>query len=179
MFGPVRVRPDGTHVFAAPIGSGHVPMVALPDLGFFARHIFDHRGATSAQELAIASDWVSWPELVSTFTRVTGRRAEFVPLDADAWCDLAVDADVPLAAEGAAGDTTWRENMRWWWKLYRDDLIQRDFGWLRSVHPGLLTLEKWMRTTGYTGEFKGALTKSREDGARGFSAFVEERVDKL
>ena len=43
MFGPVAKRQDGTVVFASPVGKGHVPMIALSDLGFFARYIFDHR----------------------------------------------------------------------------------------------------------------------------------------
>ena len=33
MLGPVNKRADGTYVFAAPIGDGHIPMVTLADVG--------------------------------------------------------------------------------------------------------------------------------------------------
>ncbi|KAH9940417.1 nmrA-family protein [Epithele typhae] len=179
VFGPLRVRPDGTHVFASPMHTGHVPMIALSDLGVFARHIFDHRDATSAQELKVASDWVAWPELVATFTRVTGRKAEFVPLSVDAWCDLAVDADIPLALDHSKGDgsTTWRQNTHRWFALYQDELIQRDFAMLRKIHPGLLTVEQWMRNNNYTGEAQ-AVTKASQAG-QGFQIPDPEKVKDL
>jgi hypothetical protein len=35
-----KILDDGTRVFAAPLGKGHVPIITLPDLGYFARYIF-------------------------------------------------------------------------------------------------------------------------------------------
>ena len=58
MFGPHNKRADGTYVFSTPIGQGHVPMIALSDLGFFARYSFDHRAEVSGKDLEVASDWV-------------------------------------------------------------------------------------------------------------------------
>ena len=58
MFGPIGQRADGTFVFASPIGDGHVCMIALEDLGFFARYAFDHRAAVSGKDLEVASEWV-------------------------------------------------------------------------------------------------------------------------
>ncbi|KAI0717245.1 nmrA-family protein [Cerioporus squamosus] len=169
VFGPIKVRADGTHVFTSPVGGGHVPMIALQDLGFFARYIFDNRAATSRQELEIASDWVSWDYLVKTFTAVTGKKAEYVPLSIDEWMGLFLDTDRPLANERRRGDgtTTWRENFVRWWQLYRDDLIQRDFASLLRIHPQLLTLEAWMRSTNYTGKIRSQLLKNDVDGKGG------------
>lgn len=59
LMGPVQ-REDGTFVFNSPIGDGHIPMIALADLGFFARYAFDHHAQTSSKNLEIASDWVGW-----------------------------------------------------------------------------------------------------------------------
>ncbi|KAJ7740975.1 hypothetical protein B0H14DRAFT_3515398 [Mycena olivaceomarginata] len=36
LFGPLNVREDGTVVFAAPLEDGHVPLIALKDLGWRA-----------------------------------------------------------------------------------------------------------------------------------------------
>ena len=169
MLGPMNKRKDGTYVFASPIGNGHVPMVSLADVGFFARHIFDHREETSARELEVASDWVDWPYLVSTFTKVTGKPAVFVPLSLDEWFGLweTEGIDSPVANERgteADGSTTWRENFSCWWAQYRDDVIKRDFEWLRQVHPNGHTVEKWMRETGYTGDFDLGTLKNMQDG---------------
>ncbi|KAI9060817.1 NAD-P-binding protein [Trametes sanguinea] len=168
MLGPLNKREDGTYVFASPIGGGHVPMVTLEDVGFFARYIFDHRESTSAQELEIASDWVDWPYLVSTFTKVTGKPAVYVPLSMEEWFGLWVQDDInmPLANEKKApdGSTTWKENFTAWWSQYRDDLIKRDWKWLREFNPKGHTLETWMRATGYTGDTDLSLLKNSQDG---------------
>jgi len=39
-------------------------MIALADLGFWARWTFDHRKETSAKDLEVASDMVGWDRLV-------------------------------------------------------------------------------------------------------------------
>ena len=73
MFGPVARRADGTFVFASPIGDGHVPMIALRDLGFFARYAFDHRERVSGEDWAVASAMVPWTGtdgVLETFRRV-------------------------------------------------------------------------------------------------------------
>ena len=87
MFGPISQRADGTFVFASPIGDGHVPMIVFEDLGFFARYAFDRGAEISGKDLEIASDCVSWDYLVSTFTRVTGQKAEYLrqSLDSAGW----------------------------------------------------------------------------------------------
>ncbi|KAH9945037.1 NAD(P)-binding protein [Epithele typhae] len=179
MFGPLKTRADGTAVFATPIGCGHVPMIALADLAFFARHTFDHRESTSGRELQVASDVVGWDALAATFTRVTGRRAEVVHQTVDEWFANFEGVDDPLANErgsdGANGvelgdmaatttTTTWAENFRGWWALWRDDVITRDMGWVRRVHPRALTLEAWMRANAYDGGLRRALLKNSEDG---------------
>ena len=85
MFGPLKKRRNGTFVFASPIGNGHVPMIALSDLGYFSRYTFDHREETSGKDLEVASEMVQWDELVKTFEKVTGKRAEYMPVGLDQW----------------------------------------------------------------------------------------------
>ncbi|KAI0324053.1 hypothetical protein GY45DRAFT_1349597 [Cubamyces sp. BRFM 1775] len=112
MLGPLSQREGGTYVFDPTplplISKDRVPMVTLADVKFFAQHMFDNRAATSAQELEVASDWVDWPYLVSTFTK---REEWFGLWDSD-------DINLPLVYEkrhAPDGSTTWKENFTRWW----------------------------------------------------------------
>ncbi|KAI0787478.1 NAD(P)-binding protein [Fomes fomentarius] len=137
MFGPLKRRADGTAVFATPVGDGHVPMVALADLGFFARYTFDHREETSGTELKIASDMVGWEYLARTFEKVTGQKAVVVHQTLDEWFGNFEGVDDPVANERKHdGSTTWRENFSGWWKLWRDDVISRDMSWPGTYKAG-------------------------------------------
>ncbi|KAM5537164.1 hypothetical protein V8D89_009097 [Ganoderma adspersum] len=166
MFGPLKRREDGTAVFATPVGKGHVPMIALADLGFFARYAFDHREDTSGVEMKIASDVVGWDDLARTFEKVAGQRAEVVYQTMDEWFANFDGVDEPVANErDNDGSTTWRENFSGWWALWRDDVISRDLAWVRSVHPNCHTLESWMRENNYSGILRRQqLLKNTEDG---------------
>ncbi|KAG2014092.1 hypothetical protein CC2G_010938 [Coprinopsis cinerea AmutBmut pab1-1] len=164
--GPLNIREDGTYVFASPIQDGHIPMIALSDLGWWARYVFEHRSETSGRELFVASDWVSWDYLVDTFQKVTGKRAIHRRLSLDQWFACLSGHERPVANEKNLGDgsTTIRESFTGFWSLWRDDVVKRDFDWIRSVHPGTLSLEDWMRRTGYNGIVGTTTLKNAEDG---------------
>lgn len=169
MFGPLNVRADGTYVFATPVGQGHVQMIALEDLGYFARWSFDNREKVSGRDLQVASDTVGWDYLVETFTKVTGKPAVVVHQPFEEWADNFNGTNNPvrnelIGKEEAKGTTTWRGNFTGFWAQWRDDIIKRDLQWIRSIHPGLLDLEAWMRKTGYTGGREVMLLKNVEDG---------------
>jgi hypothetical protein len=57
---------------------------------------------------------------------------------------------------------TFRDNFRGWWRTYHDDLLQRDMKWIEQTNPERVTVEKWMRQTGYDGTRK-PLLKNVED----------------
>lgn len=182
MFGPLTRRANGTYVFAAPIGEGHVPMVALSDIGFFARYTFDHRELTSAKDLEITSDMVNWDYLVSTFEKVTGKKAVAVKQTVDEWMANFVNTDLPVAYEKQPGQgMTWKQNFTGWWNTFHDDVLTRDMQWLREVNPRGHTLESWMREVNYTGDKPaGALLKHVEDHNRiaPNSAHIAETLGK-
>ncbi|CCL99318.1 uncharacterized protein FIBRA_01334 [Fibroporia radiculosa] len=169
MYGPIKRRDDGTIVFATPIAKGHVPMIALSDFGFFARYTFDNRELTSRMNLDIASDWVGWDYLVETFTKVTGQKAEVVYQSLDEWFSNFDGVDRPLSNEGPGAElVTWRSNFSAWWSMWRDDVIKKDWEWIRKVNPKGHTLESWMRENHYGEQlWKGSiLLKNVEDGSR-------------
>ncbi|KAH9033329.1 NAD-P-binding protein [Lactarius hengduanensis] len=164
ILGPVQ-REDGTFVFNAPIGDGHIPMVALADIGFFARHAFDHRAETSGKNLEIASEWVGWEHLVATFTKVTGHKAVYNRETVEEWLSHMEGAEKPVAAEGAPSSTSWAENFTGWWNAFKDDVNKRDIDWIRKINPNGYTLEKWMIENNYDGTlYKDPVLKIVADG---------------
>lgn len=181
MFGPLKRRDDGTVVFATPIGNGHVPMIALSDLGFFARYTFDNRASTSGVDLEVASDYVGWDYLKDTFEKVTGQKAEIIYQSLEEWFENWDNVDRPVANEGKVGETTttWKRNFQGWWALWRDDLVKRDMEWIRKVNPKGHTLESWMREQHYGEELwqRMNVLKNNEDGKQ--TKPNKERIDQL
>ncbi|KAF8188261.1 NAD(P)-binding protein [Mycena galopus ATCC 62051] len=129
-------------VFAAPVAGGQIPMIALKDLGWWARYTFDHRAETSGCELNITSERVGWEYLVETFRKVTGKRAVFKAQSLDEWWTNFDDGvNDPVASDKTRGDgsRTIRENFSAFWRVLRDDIVQKDMDWIRRVHPGTYT----------------------------------------
>ncbi|KAJ7704331.1 NAD-P-binding protein [Mycena rosella] len=167
IFSPLNVRADGTVVFAAPVEGGRVPLIALKDLGWWARWTFDHREETSARELNVTTERVDWEYLVATFTKVTGKRAVFKRLTLDEWWanfdQEKIQNPIANAKQRGDGSTTIRENISRFWRVLRDDVIDKDMEWIRSVHPDTYTLERWMRENEYDGQGTSIL-KNTQDG---------------
>lgn len=112
IFAPVARRTDGTFVFASPVGDGHVPMISLRDIGFFARYAFDNRTLVSGRDLAVASEMAHWDGpggVVDTFTKVTGLPAVYVRQTPEEWMENFMDPDIPMAKDVPDG-TVWRDN---------------------------------------------------------------------
>ncbi len=105
---------------------------------------------------------LGWDELVETFKRVTNLPAVYKDVPYDEWVEQLPWKDVPVAKEVVTG-TSFRDNFRGWWRLYQDDIIERDMKWIEQVNPERVTVEKWMRQTGYDGTPKPVL-KDVEDG---------------
>lgn len=113
MFGPLRVRDDGTYVFASPIGDGRMPMISLHDIGYFARYSFDHREEVSGKDLRVASQLVGWdgPDgLVETFKRVTGKNAVYKRQTIEEWMNNFYGTDMLVGKDTEKGSTTWKAN---------------------------------------------------------------------
>jgi len=96
LFAPLNIRPDGTVVFALPLGDGLIPMIALKDLGWWSRHIFDSPSTTAGKHLEIASQMVGLDDIIETFKRVTGRPAVAVRQTIDEHFDLYQGVDTPV-----------------------------------------------------------------------------------
>ncbi|KAF8340698.1 uncharacterized protein EI90DRAFT_2906225 [Cantharellus anzutake] len=164
IFAPMKIREDGTRIFVSPIGeTGTIPLIALSDLGWWVRHIFDSPETTTGRDLQVASHPITWPELVETFRRVTGLPAEYKPVTMEEYFALWDGADQPVANELQYGATSFQENFSAWFAQWRDNKIKRDMEWVRSVHPETMSVEQWMREENYRGESGYKMLKNNED----------------
>ena len=162
MLSPFNIRPDGTRVFVAPIGdTGTMPLIALNDLAWWVRYIFDNAPSTTGKNLEVASHVATFPEIVETFRHVTGLPAEYKTLSMDEYFALWNGDKIPVASAVPDGKT-WESNFRAFFATWRDNIVKRDMKWIASVHPPM-TLEKWMRDTGYAGVPAGKFLKNTED----------------
>ena len=176
----VWANPAGKHIFSFPgksltrfprVVDGKIPLIALEDIGAYSLWMFDNIKDSAGLELKIATDEVSFAEIATTFTEVTGKPAahQFVPLEVY----LPLAEPFPYAAANwAAGPKaprdestmTWRENFGAWWLYWGEGLSEkRDWALLDKIHPQRIkSLKEWMEKNNYDGQPKSVL-KGVED----------------
>src|SRR5882757_3133035 len=96
--------------------------MALDDVGVFVKWIFDHPEKSTGINLEMATDQVSFSDITSTFSRVTGRKGVHRVISFEEY--LPKKEPYPNApANWATGlpdgaTMTWRENFTAWWKFW-------------------------------------------------------------
>ena len=132
--------PDGRrgYLFSLPLGDGHYPLIALHDIGWFVAFMFEHWQGWGARDLAVAGDNPTGERIAATFEAVTGTPAAYAPLP-----DSALEA-IPDVGHDYVGLARFLR--------HRDVVaLDRDMGMLRDIHPDLMDLERWLRTSGWDG----------------------------
>lgn len=152
------IEKDGVFLFAAPIGDGSIPLIALDDLGYYARYVFDNPEKNAGVNLEVATEEVSWQHLVSTFIEVTGKPAKFIDLSMEAYMSH-FDEKFRIGGTGMR----FVDNFRGFWNMWHDKIIKRDYEMLYKIHPNHLTLKTWMIKNKYEGRAQSVL-KIVEDG---------------
>ena len=110
--------------------------------------MFDNPLETFGRDLQVASHRASGKDIAEAFTRVTGKPAVYIPLSLDEYFGSFRGADAPVAPEAPQG-MSFRENFTGFWNGRKDDIVHRDMEWLKSIHPGLRSVESWMREHEY------------------------------
>jgi uncharacterized protein YbjT (DUF2867 family) len=105
-------------------------MIAVEDIGVFAAMAFDRPGEFIGKALELAGDELTMLETAATFSRVLGRRVEFVQMPIER---------VRRTSEDYATMLEWFER----------DGYQADIAALRAMHAGLVRFEQWLRKTGW------------------------------
>ena len=102
-FGPSRGAYD-ILVFYSPVEDGHVVMIVLKDLNFFAE--------ASGKGLEVVSSMVSWPQLAERFTKVTGQKAEYRRETLQQWGANFENSVRSVGIQGGVKSTTFRQLLR-------------------------------------------------------------------
>ncbi|MGG6267291.1 NmrA/HSCARG family protein [Leptolyngbya sp. AN03gr2] len=145
-----RSLDDPTLVFTLPMANKPWTMIALDDIGVFARYIFGHPEQTVGTTLAVASQSITMQEVVETFTEITGIQAVYDPFTVDQFRSFGYPGTTDLS------------NMFEFLQTYGCD---RDFDWLRKIHPHLTSFKEWLHRTRWKGE-PIAVQKSIEDQSK-------------
>jgi uncharacterized protein YbjT (DUF2867 family) len=96
-------------------------MIAVEDIGVFARHAFEHPESTLGQALELAGDALTVPQIAAALGGVRYLK-------------------IPLGLTKRMGPEM---KMILW---FGESGYQADIPALRAIHPGLLTFERWLRT---------------------------------
>lgn len=143
--------------------------MALEDVGVFVKWIFDNPDHSAGINLEMATDQVSFSDIVSAFTKVTGRKAIHRVISFEEY--LPKREPYPNAPANWAGDgrdvatMTWRQNFTAWWKFWGSGMgATRDMALLDEIYPGRIkSLEEWMRKVDYQGGKQGSVLKGIGD----------------
>lgn len=112
-----------------------LPLVAVRDIGTFAAIAFENPGTYIGRHLDLAGDCLTGPQIADVFARVCGLPARFrqVPIERL----RAFDPEVARMFE-------WMDT-----RAPEESNLSQEAGpeRLRAVHPGLMTLETWLRAT--------------------------------
>src|ERR1700761_4930151 len=164
------LAPDGTYVFAAPLGTGALPLIHLEDLGRYTLWALENPSLSNGLTFGAATEHVSWSYLAGTFAEVTGKRAIYRDITLGQWIEMVWgSARGPLKiGQGFAGPgdeslLSFEQNFGAWWELYRASggnkgIIKRDYEFLDRILPGRVkSLGEWMKLTGYDGSQRKVL----------------------
>jgi hypothetical protein len=169
-------RPDlkdpGTMIFSLPLGDTAMPLIALEDLGKYARWVFDNVGRSNGMTLKIVTEHIRWADLANDFTSVTGRPAVYKDVTLDEYFKSGVFPNPEAKVGHSVGqddDTllTYRQNFTGFWSMWKSGLVERDYHLLDEILPDRIrTVKEWMIKTGYTGEPSSVLKDYRDNKKR-------------
>jgi uncharacterized protein YbjT (DUF2867 family) len=118
----------GLSMMAATLGSDKtLQLIAVPDIGVFARLAFEHPERFTGRAIEIAGDELTVPQIARAL-RAAGRRTRYVRLPKPL-----------LKLMGAEA------KMLFW---FGESGYSADIPALRRLHPGLLTLDRWLAAEG-------------------------------
>lgn len=105
-------------------------MISAQDIGLIAAAAFNHPGDSIGQAIEIAGDELTMPEVAATFSKVIGRKVEFVEQPIEA-----VESFAPAMAAT--------------FQYFNEYTNQANIPELRRQHPTLMTFEQWLRFAGW------------------------------
>jgi uncharacterized protein YbjT (DUF2867 family) len=173
--GPKYDESKDLYVFPAPLHDGALPMIHLDDLAKYTLWALENPVESNGLTFGAATEHVSWDHLVTTFTKVTGRKAIYYDIPVEDWVQAAfgaqsqarIGADMSLDSDDSL--QTYEEDFRKWWELYQSagkgglgdgqGIIKRDYQFLDKILPDRVkNIGQWMEKVGYDGSARKLLS---------------------
>jgi uncharacterized protein YbjT (DUF2867 family) len=105
-------------------------LIGVDDIAAFAALAFANPSEYAGKTIELAGDALTESQLADTFTRVIGRPVRLsMPVEGQSWGDP--------------------EEMTAMFNFFNGEAYDADISALRKLHPGLLTLEQYLRKTGW------------------------------
>jgi len=108
-----------------------VPLIAIADIGEFVAIAFDHPAGYAGRQIHLAGDCLTGPQIAEVFGRAVGLPARFRQLPIEQL--RAFDPELAKMFD-------WMDSQQ---------VDEPDLAALRTAHPGLMTLQSWLRATGW------------------------------
>ncbi len=105
-------------------------LIAVEDIAVFVALVFANPEGYIGKTIELAGDALTESQLAETFTKVIGR---------------------PVKLSLPTGERGWgdQEEMTAMFNFFNGEAYDADIPTLRKLHPGLLTLEQWLRKNGW------------------------------
>ncbi|KAF7155427.1 hypothetical protein CNMCM5623_007498 [Aspergillus felis] len=155
-------------IFTAPLGEGKCPLIYLEDYGAYARWMLDTPARSNGLELHVGTEDISWRDLPSAFTEVTGQKAVYKDVTLDEYFESGIfpNPEAKVGSSGSPDDgtlSTYREDFSGFWNVWKDNLTKRNYALLDAILPTRVkTAKEWMVKTGYNGRPSLVLKDSRD-----------------
>ena len=107
-----------------------IQSMAVEDIGVFAALAFANPEQYLGKTIELAGDELTESQIVDTFTKVIGRPVKLI---------------MPSEEDGRRSD----EEMKAMFNFFNGEAYAADIPALRKLHPGLLTLEQYLRQNGW------------------------------
>jgi len=120
---------DGKYIFKLPLKEKPFPLVALEDIGWFTAFLFANQQRFQGKTIKIAGESLTGTEIAQKFAEATHQSAIY--------------QDV----EGLGVKESDKQ-----FEFIRDYGLDRDYEYLKGIHPELKTFKRWLTDTGWQGE---------------------------
>jgi uncharacterized protein YbjT (DUF2867 family) len=104
-------------------------LIAVEDIAVFAALAFANPNEYVGKTIELAGDALTESEIAETFSKVIGRPVKLTPPSGGGWAP--------------------EEEMKAMFNFFNGEAYDADISALRKIHPGLLTLEHFLRTSGW------------------------------
>jgi uncharacterized protein YbjT (DUF2867 family) len=133
---PARKMLAGGRLIMALAPDKELQMISVEDIGFIAAIMLDNPDDWKGQEMEIAGDSLTMPEVAERFSAALGNRVEFVEQQVQ---------------ELKKVDPGRYQTMRW----LNESGYQANIPAIRAIHPSLMTLENWLEKGYWKGSEEG------------------------